>query len=127
MKALTIRQPWTWAIIYADKNIENRSWNTTVSGTIAIHAGLNRDRDAKLPRGIKFPSEEELVRGSIIGVADIIDAVDHHRSKWFIGPFGFVLANPRALLRPIPCKGMLSFWEVPTSVFRSIRKQLPID
>ena len=127
MKALTIRQPWAWAIIYAGNNIENRSWNTHLRGTIAIHAGLSRDRDAKLPRGIKLPSEEELVRGAIIGVADIVEAVDHHQSKWFSGPFGFVLTNPRALPRPIPCKGRLSFWEVTPSVLRSIRKQLTVD
>ena len=28
MKALTIKQPWAWAIIHAGKDIENRDWVT---------------------------------------------------------------------------------------------------
>jgi hypothetical protein len=60
-------------------------------GTIAIHAGLNRDRDATLARCIKSPSEGEIVRGAIIGVVDLIGTVDYHCSKWFCGPFGFLL------------------------------------
>jgi hypothetical protein len=55
VKALTIRQPWAWAIIYAGKNIENRSWNTKLRGTIAIHAGFSYVRDAELPRGVTPP------------------------------------------------------------------------
>ena len=124
MKALTIRQPWAWAIIHAGKDIENRSWNTKLRGTIAVHAGFAYDKHAKLPRGVKPPHEEQIVRGAIIGVADIVDVVERHRSKWFSGPFGFVLANPRALRRPIFCPGRLSFWEVSPSVLKAIRRQL---
>ena len=28
MKALSIRQPWAWAILHAGKDIENRDWRT---------------------------------------------------------------------------------------------------
>jgi len=28
MKAITIKQPWAWAIVFAGKDIENRSWRT---------------------------------------------------------------------------------------------------
>src|SRR5262245_61800575 len=101
LKALTIRQPWAWAIIHAGKDIENRSWNTRLRGTIAVHAGFNYEREAALPRGVKSPREAEILRGAIIGLVDIVDVVENHRSKWFIGPFGFVLSNPRALLKAI--------------------------
>jgi hypothetical protein len=124
VKALTIRQPWAWAIIYAGKDIENRSWNTRLRGTIAIHAGFGYDRDVELPRGVKLPVEDRIVRGAIIGVADIVDVVERHRSKWFSGPFGFVLDNPRALDKPILCSGKLSFWEVPPTLVKAISKQL---
>ena len=35
MKALSLRQPWAWAVVHAGKSIENRRWNTrgTVQGT----------------------------------------------------------------------------------------------
>lgn len=38
MKAITVRQPWAWAIIHAGKDIENRSWKTKTRGRVAIHA-----------------------------------------------------------------------------------------
>jgi len=124
LKALTIRQPWAWAIIYAGKDIENRSWNTRLRGTIAVHAGFNYEKDAVLPRGVKRQGEEDIVRGAIIGLVDIVEVVEHSRSKWFQGPFGFVLSNPQPLRRPISCPGRLSFWEVPPNLVRSIYKQL---
>ena len=56
MKALTIRQPWAWAIIFDGKDVENRSWNTSYRGDLAIHAGVAYRADAWLPRGIVPPS-----------------------------------------------------------------------
>ena len=48
--ALSVRQPWAWAIIHAGKDVENRSWQAVNHGLrrrgrIAIHAakGLTRD------------------------------------------------------------------------------------
>jgi len=45
MKALTIRQPWAWAIFHAGKDIENRDWPTRLRGRIAIHAAKGMTRD----------------------------------------------------------------------------------
>ena len=36
--ALSIRQPWAWAILHAGKDIENRSWSTSFRGPVCIHA-----------------------------------------------------------------------------------------
>ncbi len=48
MKAITIKQPWAWAITrrattYAGKDIENRTWTTPYRGLLAIHAGRTWD------------------------------------------------------------------------------------
>jgi hypothetical protein len=45
--------------------------------------------------------DKELVRGAIVGVVDVVDCVDKHKSKWFGGPVVFVLKNPRPLKKPI--------------------------
>mgnify|MGYP006363525131 CR=1 FL=1 len=34
MKALSIRAPWWWAILYAGKDIENREWATRFRGPV---------------------------------------------------------------------------------------------
>lgn len=40
MKALSIRQPWVWAITHAGKRIENRTWSCSYRGTLLLHASM---------------------------------------------------------------------------------------
>jgi len=125
LRALSVRQPWAWAIIYAGKDIENRSWqNKHTIGTIAIHASLGQERIYQLPPRARRPQPDEITLGAIIGVVDVVDVVDSHRSRWFEGPLGWVLRNPRPLNRPIACKGALGLWVVPRTIEKTIRRQL---
>src|SRR5438552_6363470 len=124
MKALTVRQPWAWAIVHAGKDIENRSWKSQFRGQIAIHASAKIATDVQLPKRSRKPYPHELICGAIIGVVDILGVVDDSRSKWFEGPYGFVLANPRPLSKPIFCKGRLSLWDLPPDVSREVEKRL---
>lgn len=134
MKAISIRQPWAWAILNAKKDIENRTWRTKIRGTVAVHASQTmrrREYEEALrkiktlsPR-VKVPSYESMPRGAIVGLVDIVGCEPKTKSKWHArGHYGFLLANPRALRRPVPCKGSLSFWEVPANIARSISRQL---
>ena len=132
MKALTLRPVWAWAVIHAGKNIENRSWLTHLRGTIAIHAskGLTRaEYEAcveELPRRWQkeIPAFEEMVRGAVIGVVDLVDCVTESKSRWFYdGNYAFVLKNAHAT-RPVECTGALGFWDLPTNVERRIKRLL---
>lgn len=49
-------------------------------------------------------------RGGIVGVADVVDCVAASNSPWFVGRYGFVLANQRPLPF-IPVKGALGFFD----------------
>ncbi len=119
--ALSIRQPYAWAIIHAGKDIENRDWATRVRGRILIHAGvswyegkraaLDDARQWAICAGLPPPTHEQIERGGIVGEAEIIDCVSESASPWFYGRFGFVLRNAR----PLPfraLKGRLGFFEV---------------
>ena len=125
MKALSIQQPWAWAIIYAGKNIENRPRRTSHRGTFAVHASLQPRRDWKQwypQRARKVPPIEEWALGAVIGFVDLDGVVEDHRSKWFGGDnFGYILTNPRPLRTPIFCKGTLGFWDVPRHILRRCR------
>lgn len=132
MKAISIRQPWAWAIMYASKDIENRDWPTNFRGTIAIHAakGMTLDEYGDFIgffgqfSGVDFPDPDELERGAIVGLVDIVDCVTESTSPWFQGDYGFVLKNPRPLLNPIPVRGALSLWTVLPEIEQQIREQL---
>jgi len=123
--ALSIRQPWAWAIVYAGKDIENRDWPTKFRGPVCIHAakGMTKDEfnafmrtihDVSLtrpfPEGASVPHSSALERGGIIGVAEIVDCVDRSDSPWFFGRYGFVLRNAGPV-DFIPCKGALGFFK----------------
>ncbi len=119
--ALSVRQPWAWAIIHGGKAIENRSPGAIRSGDmdcrrICIHAatGLKRSEyDWGLWRlhrhGVTAPRPEALVRGAIIGTVDVVDIVSSSDSPWFGGPCGLVLKKPVAV-EPIPAAGALGYF-----------------
>jgi hypothetical protein len=68
----------------------------------------------------KLIEGEDLQLGGIVGVAELVDVVEDHRSKWFEGPFAFVLRKPRPL-KFIPCKGQLGIWTVPARLRSRLR------
>lgn len=132
MKALSIRQPWAWAIVHAGKDIENRDWKPgnpglRFRGPFLIHAsgGMTRGEyedaldtmhgislTSLFPTGLTLPGIGDLPRGGIVGKAEIVDVVTQSGSDWFFGPIGLVIANVRAL--PFaPLKGQLGFFDVP--------------
>lgn len=119
--ALSVRQPWAWAIIYGGKDIENRSWQAVnhglaQRGRIAIHAskGMTREEyeeaaDFMKGLGVTCPPAAALLRGGIIGSVEVVDAVRKSESKWFFGPRGLVLRNPEPC-EFIPSLGMLGYF-----------------
>jgi hypothetical protein len=94
MKILSIRQPWAYLITRGSKNIENRSWPTNYRGPVLIHASLKIDKQHCIDHGL---DPTKLETGGVVGIAEIVDCVTTHRSRWFEGPYGFVLKNRRSL------------------------------
>ncbi|OZE90241.1 hypothetical protein CH302_27735 [Rhodococcus sp. 15-2388-1-1a] len=141
MKALTVQQPWAWAIMHGGKTIENRTQNWKYRGPLAIHAGARwSDRgavsevvdDAWAKHGggrvrwdrLGFPM------GAIVGVVDLVDV---HPESGCCTPWGesayvehggrerrrivhLVLENPRPLPAPYPCSGALGLWTPPQDI-----------
>lgn len=115
MKAISIKQPWAWAIFRKGKDIENRSWPTKVRGQVYVHVSKHLDKYA--PKDLLFEYTkaaldlDPFTKGAgIIGSVEIIDCVDKSQSPWFQGRYGFVLKSPRPVKHFIPYKGQLSFF-----------------
>jgi hypothetical protein len=49
MRAITVRQPWAWAIAHGWKPVENRVQPTRHRGVIAIHSALTLEEGARFP------------------------------------------------------------------------------
>jgi hypothetical protein len=119
MKAISIRQPWAWLIIAGHKDVENRSWATDYRGPLVIHAGqqMSDERAAaeQLCRTQHIDLPDTFERGGIIGIVTLVDCVEHSRSRWFEGPYGFVLSDPRPL-KFVPYSGRLGLFDIPDQV-----------
>src|SRR5262245_11540316 len=120
MKILSIRQPWAHLIVSGSKNIENRTWSTSYRGPFLVHASLNVNRAACRSHRLNHANLET---GGIVGIAVIVDCVSDHSSKWFEGPFGFVLRKRR----PLPFvkwTGALGLRNAPKALLRQIDKSM---
>jgi hypothetical protein len=119
--AISVRQPWAWALIHGGKDVENR--NKAPIGTanlighrVAIHAsrGMTRReyesaRDFMLNLGVDCPRPDDLIRGAIIGSVRVDQIVSERPSRWFFGPRGIVVDRPESCA-PIACKGQLGWF-----------------
>lgn len=119
MKALSVQEPWAWAIVAGHKTVENRTWRTAYRGPLLIHAGgrLKSTSYAKILKiaaedGFTVPPIEELPRGGVIGRVELVDIVTASDDPWFErGGYGWVLVRPRPL--PFrPCPGRLGLFEM---------------
>ena len=106
MKALTVKNPWAWAIIHFGKDVENRSRPTSHRGRLYIHVAQTEAPEALIfpafQSGVSELSPEEIEtlakegvlciedheptfgiipeqRGLVIGTVDVVNC--HHSSK----------------------------------------------
>ena len=133
MKAITVQQPWAWAIVHAGKHVENRSGNHGYRGPLAIHAGKRYSRrglddpriaEAASRTGLKALAARRLPVGCIIGVAELVDV---HPDVGCCRPWGessyterggrnrthvfhYVLDRVRPIEPPIDHAGQLGLW-----------------
>lgn len=148
LTALSIRQPWASLMFHSYggnrlKDIENRTWTSPGyrplrehRGPTAIHSsGTMTQYEYEvamefvngLPDGPRLPPKDDnhFIHkcGQILGVVDIVDCVTESDSPWFTGKIGFVLADPFALMEPIPATGRLGFWPVSQPIIDNIARQ----
>ncbi len=130
IKVLNIAQPNAHFIFHSGKNIENRTMATSIRGTVAIYA-------SKTFNPLRFEDEEiskeECEFGVILGFVDIVDCVTEEdlskkMKQWFHGPYGYVLANPRILKKPIevtPPRGAIIWWDLEGAKAQKCLDQVP--
>ena len=126
MKALSIKQPWAWAIIHGGKDVENRTWTTNYRGPLLIHASKTFDNagynwlvenalcnERLTLRLDDIPAYKDFQMGGIIGMVNLKKMVrSSDYSPWMFGPWGWVFENPKPI-DFIPYKGRLGLFDVP--------------
>lgn len=124
LRALSIRQPWAWAIAAGHKSIENRTWTTSYRGPLAVHA-------SRVIETVAFGEVERLTgtvpinlaTGAVIAVCHLIDVVTQSDDAWFSGPYGWVLADVQPIA-PVMCYGRQSLFTLPDDVEQAVQHQI---
>lgn len=151
MEALTVWQPWAWAIGAGLKLVENRTWlpgwrRLKEGDDLAIHAGAHipsatdfeKVRKAVKAMGRTMPASYahefsgQLGRGRIVavvtfaGVARGLDGVVPEQHPWWIGPYGWLFTNVRQLnLGSAPTAfGQQGLWPLSWGAAKQVRSQL---
>ena len=137
-RALTVRPPWSWAIIHGGKLVENRSQGAVgwrYRGRLWIHAAKGwSGRGATDPRVVEAVLRQhppgslqpEWHPGHVIGSVELVDV---HPASGCCEPWGeetyppanpearppgrvthLILENPVPLEVPIPARGRLGLW-----------------
>jgi len=133
MKAITLWDPWASLIVAGVKKIETRSWYTKYRGPLAIHAAKRKPfaRDlswldlsslqADLSRVIDSGKLEDLPRGCVIGVCELVDCVpvedirigisevEAKYGDYASGYWAWILENVRQI-EPVPVRGYQGLW-----------------
>lgn len=142
MRALSVLQPWAWAIAKGHKPIENRDWpvpRAHVGARIAIHASKKpvgkEDREDFEDMLVHFdicpPEWSTLPYGAVVAVATVKGYVDAAGAKtlprdelrWFNGPFGWLLADVVELAAPVLARGSLGLWVMTSEVETAVLHQ----
>ncbi len=136
MRAITIWQPWAWAIAQAGKNVENRHWrphprHLRIGDRLAIHAAARRPDPqvaAHLRVSCGFFVPVELVTSAVVAVCTYGGSISPHLgglSQWHErGCWGWSLEDITPLPTPVPCRGAQGLWMLPETVEVAVCGQL---
>ncbi|MET8866504.1 ASCH domain-containing protein [Nonomuraea sp. NPDC004580] len=153
MIALSVRQPWAYAITAGLKPIENRTWPTRHRGLLAIHASARWDGNDAAATVFKL-SGQYVMKAPMSAIVGVVEVVGVHQSltcvrpgrsrhthpegpftcsPWavglgeFDGMWHWELANARQLAEPVECKGRLGLWPVAPEVEAAVLAQIGAD
>lgn len=130
LRALTIRQPWAWAAVYAGKDVENRRWKTAYRGALLIHAAKHADPAGATTRLLWTMADPEAfgqpraafeARGAVIGMVYLADILTDSTSRWAQpGCYHWVLEFPSPVEPPVSCAGRQGLWAPSGAVAKAL-------
>ncbi len=136
MQAISIQQPWAFAIARGGRAISNQAVPTAYRGPLLIHASMRVDLkacDSPLIRAAGWDPRDPLATiGAVIAMAEL----DHVCSAGFqgdpcdCGPWAeagshhWRLTSVRALPRPIVALGRPSLWEPTPTLMTKVQMML---
>jgi len=140
VRALSVRQPWAWAIARGHKPVLNRSCDTGYRGPVAIYASLRVDLGSVESHVVReaatatwYAADPVTAIGGIIAVVSLADVCAAAASggrcacgEWAAaGAYHWQFADPRPLRWPVLALGQPGLWELAPEVADGLSRFLP--
>lgn len=117
MKAVSVRQPWAWAILAGEILYLPRARRVDYRGPLLIHVAQRDDQHGYftlLNRGLAIP--KRLPHGGFVGRAQLLFCVTRrtawqHDARYITTPYAWILGSPEAFPL-VPASGRLGLWDV---------------
>ncbi|MCD0452007.1 hypothetical protein LO762_22840 [Actinocorallia sp. API 0066] len=137
MQAISVKQPYAWAVARGHRRLSNQDEPTPYRGTVLIHAAMRVDLDSRaLPQVLAAgwdPADPLSTLGAVIAVATVTDVCEAGVSgPCACGPWAkrgdhhWLLDDIRPLRRPIVAVGYQGgLWTAQPSLVAEVRSMLP--
>jgi hypothetical protein len=137
VRAVSVRQPWAWAIARGHKGILNRASDTGHRGPVAIYASFSVDLGSFENHALRetgWDSADPVAAiGGIVAVVTLAGVCAAGASgqpcdcgRWAAeGCYHWRLAQPRPLWWPVLALGEPGLWELSPAATASVARLLP--
>jgi hypothetical protein len=119
LPAISIKQPWAYAILHFGKDVENRTWDLPrkfLGKTVLVHAGKRFDDDGYshlVLQGYSLPPFSVFNTGGIVGMLTFSShRTPAPRSPWAEPGLHWWPIASAMWLKYFACKGSLGFFNV---------------
>ncbi|GAA4326917.1 hypothetical protein GCM10023178_39510 [Actinomadura luteofluorescens] len=132
MQAMSVQQPWAFAIARGGKSVSNQSFPTAYRGPLLIHASMRVDLkacDSPLIQAAGWDPRDPLATiGAVIAVAELDDVCSAavRGAACECGPWAdsashhWLLSGIRALPRPIVALGRTDLWQPTPTLLKEV-------
>ncbi|GAB2846620.1 hypothetical protein GCM10022221_52480 [Actinocorallia aurea] len=135
MQAISVKQPYAWAVARGHQRLVNQDHPAGHRGTVLIHAAMRVDLGSRAlveARAAGWsPSDPLATLGAVIAVADIADVCAPEAAPCDCGPWAaqgeyhWALEDVRPLRRPIVAVGYQGgLWTAQPSLVAEVRSML---
>ena len=142
MRAVSVRQPWAWAIARGHQPVLNRSADTGYRGPVAIYASFRVDLESfesdVVRRAVSTTWDTADPAAAIGGIVAVVSLAGVCAAATLAAPCGcgpwarpgvyhWRVADPRPLRWPVLAVGQAGLWELAPAVAGGVARLLADD
>jgi hypothetical protein len=142
LRAVSVRQPWAWAIARGHQPVLNRAADTGHRGPVAIYASFRVDLESfesdvvrRAASAAWEPADPVAAIGGIVAVVSLagvcaaaVSGAPCGCGEWASpGAYHWQLADPRPLRWPVLAVGQAGLWELTAAVAGGVARLLADD